>query len=518
VPVARIEDEVITMRQLTQALAGVHGTRAVEGASAGKKDFEPVLDRLVNARLLVVEAREMGIDELPEVQESVKAYRATAGQEMLKERVIEEVKADPAEVERAYKDAVREWKVRSVLLYQEASAKAFQADLKAGKGFEAVAQQAAKDKKGEYTPTAEFLPRAKMLPQLLAGLTGLEAGKVSPPIKIAEGWAILEVLEVRYPEDAAQRAQVANVVLTQARTKALQARYEGLIKKYAKIDKKLLNAVSFEVPGKGIQGLLNDRRVLATFPKGEQPITVGDLAKALDQGFFHGAERAVKEKKVNRQKLEVFDGMLARKVIPLEVKALNLEALPEFDERVADFERNLLFTRFLEKVIVPEIKVGEPEVRKYWEAHKADYMYPAFWRVESLAFKDVKSAQAAIDKLRGGTDFKWLNANADGQLKPGERTVSLGGVLAASALPKDVADALAGAGKGDYRLYASPNSQYYAIHVIDYTAPAAQPFEEVQETAQQRLYLESMGKAIETWGGKLRKLRKVDVFITRIGG
>ncbi len=447
----------------------------------------------------------------------MKEFKRNAGQEILKERVIADVKADPAELERVYKDMVREWKVRSVLIYQEASAKAFQASLKGGKSFEALAKQAVADKKGEWTDKAEFLPRAKMLPQILVALSGVKPGQVSPSAKVDEGWAIMEVQDVRYPEDPAARAQAEKVVLSEAQKKALQDYYVALVKKYAKVNKALLQAVDFDAPRPGLAALQKDRRVLATFAGGEKPITVGDLADTLAEGFFHGADRAAKGKKINQKKLDAFDGLLSRKVVPLEATAQHVQDTQDFGRRVSDFESNLLFTRFLEKVIIPELKVDEPAVTKYWEAHKSDYTYPAFWRLESLAFKDAKSAQGAIDKLRSGTDFKWLNANAEGQVKPGERKVQLGGVLADSALPKDVAAALRGAKKGDLRLYASPESQYYAVHVVDYTPPSDQPFEEVRETVTQRLYLDSLGKAIEEWAGKLRKLRKVEVFITRIG-
>lgn len=516
-PVAQVEGETITVAQLTAALAGLHVMQASDDTQAGKRDFGPALDRLINARLLIVEAREMGIDELPEFRDAVKEFERNAGQEILKERVIKDVKADPAKLERVYKDMVREWKVRSVLIYQEANAKAFQAGLKAGKSFDALAKQAVADKKGEWTDKAEFLPRAKMLPQILAALGGVEAGKVSPPAKVDEGWAIMEVQDVRYPEDPAARAQAEKVVRSEAQKKALQDYYVGLVKKYAKINKKLLEAVDFDAPRPGLAALQKDRRVLASFTGGEKPITVGDLADTLAEGFFHGTERAAKGKKINLKKLDAFDGLLSRKVVPLEASAQRVQDTADFGRKVSDFESNLLFTRFIEKVIVPELKIDEPAVKKYWEAHKSDYTYPAFWRLESLAFKDAKSAQGAIDKLRSGTDFKWLNANAEGQLKPSERKVPLGGVLADSALPKDVAAALRGAKKGDLRLYASPESQYYAVHVVDYTPPSDQPFEEVREAVTQRLYLDSLGKAIEDWAGKLRKLRKVEVFITRIG-
>ena len=137
------------------------------------------------------------------------------------------MKADPAELERVYKDMVREWKVRSVLIYQEANAKAFQASLKAGKRFEALAKQAVADKKGEWTDKAEFLPRAKMLPQILAALSGVKPGQVSPSAKVDEGWAIMEVQDVRYPEDPAARAQAEKVVLSEAQKKALQDLLRG---------------------------------------------------------------------------------------------------------------------------------------------------------------------------------------------------------------------------------------------------------------------------------------------------
>lgn len=515
-PVARVESEIVTMEQLTAALASVHGAHAADD-KAGKKDFAPVLDRLVNARLLVLEAREMGIDELPEFKEAVEEYRRSAGQELLKAKVIQDVKADPAELKRVYEDTVREWKVRSLLVYQERNAKAFLADLKAGKSFDALAKKLVADKNAEGSEQPEFLPRSKLLPHVLAALQKLSPGKVSPPLRVKEGWAIMEVHDVRYPEDPAARAQVETVVLSEARKKALQAYYGKLVKKHATLNIALLRSLDFEAARPGLAKLQKDRRVLASFAGKEPPITVSDLANGLAEGFFHGSERAAKEKKLNLKKPDVFDGLLARKVVPIEVRAQGIDRSPELDRKMTAFESNLLFTRFLEKAIVPEIKLGEPELKQYWQAHQADYSYPAFWRVESLAFKDARSAQAAIEKLRAGTDFKWLNANADGQLQPGERKVALDGVLAATTLPKPVSDALAGAGKGDYRLYASPEGQHYAIHVVDYTAPAAQPFEEVREVVQQRLYLERLGKAIEDWAGKLRQHRKVEVYITRIG-
>ena len=74
------------------------------------------------------------------------------------------------------------------------------------------------------------------------------------------------------------------------------------------------------------------------------------------------------------------------------------------------------------------MKLDEPTVRKYYDTHKADYTLPAFYKLESIGFATQKDAEAAVAKLRSGTDFKWLNANADGKLPPGKDTERPSGV------------------------------------------------------------------------------------------
>ena len=122
-----------------------------------------------------------------------------------------------------------------------------------------------------------------------------------------------------------------------------------------------------------------------------------------------------------------------------------------------------------------------------------------------------------MKKLRSGTDYKWLNANADGQIRPADRKLGIEGTLAATGMPKEVATALAGAKKGDYRLHAGPDSQFYAIHVIDVVGATEQPFEEVRETIAKTLFNDGVTSGVKKWAETLRKARPVKIFITRIG-
>lgn len=512
---ATVENDVITVEDLTGALAAAHGGFG-KSAVAGNKDFTAILDRMIEVRLLAAEAREMGIDALPEVKEAVASYRNSAGQDLLKARVTAPVTPDRAEVERSYRSAVREWKVRSVLFGGELDAKQLGPKLKAPGAFDAVAKQLVAEKKAKGGAEADYLPRSKMLPQVLATLEKLKVGEVSAPVKVQDGFAVLKVEGIRYPDDPKARAEAERASLENRQKRALKTYYAGLVKRYAKVDRALLKRLDYHAKKPGLEALKKDTRVIAAI-QGGKPITVGDLTDALVSGFFHGFDRAAKEGKVNRQKEEVFDGLLSQRVIPLQVSAEKIDQTREFGRRVAEYERGLLFTKFLEKAIVPGLGLTEATVRKYHEDHRKEFMYPTFYKVESLAFGSMKGAEEAVKKLRSGTDFKWLNANADGQVKPAQRKLAIEGTLAATALPKDVAAALAGAKKGDYRLHAGPESQYYAIHVIDVVGATEQPFEEVREKIAQRLYNDALTGAIKKWADTLRNARPVKVFITRIG-
>ena len=94
------------------------------------------------------------------------------------------MKADPAEVDRLYKEAVREWKVQSVLFVRESDAKAMAAQVKAGKSFDALATKAVADKSAKGNEPAQFVHGSKLIPPVLANVEKTRVGKVTPPIKV----------------------------------------------------------------------------------------------------------------------------------------------------------------------------------------------------------------------------------------------------------------------------------------------------------------------------------------------
>jgi parvulin-like peptidyl-prolyl isomerase len=517
VPAAKAGDEVITVAQLARALAAKHeapmGKR--EKAGAAGMDFRPVLERLANVRLLIAEAREMGIGDLPEVKEAGAAFEKVGGREMLQAHATRDVKPDALEVEQRYRELVREPKVRSALFVALPDAEAFRAAVSKGGDFGALSKKAVEEKKAKADEVGAFVPTSKLLPEVAAALAAVQPGGVTEVVKLKEGYTVALLEEVRFPDDPAARAKAENESLVRQKKEVLKTYYASVVKRFAVVDRKLLKTLDLEAKKPGLEALKKDKRVVARI-KGAAPITVGDLTTKVAEQFFHGMDRAAEGKKVNKMIDGTFDALLSERLVPLEAKRVGIVDSPEYQRRLADSLDASTFSLFLQRAIVPQVKVTEQEVRAYYDANSAEFAYPAMLKLEGLGYGSVADAQAALDKLRAGTDLKWLKANSGGQLDAEKAAVTFTGApVAATALPDDLAAQLTAPRAGDIRLFKE-GDQAFVVRVVEVTPTASKPFEEARGAIEEKLFFGKLNVAMEEWAGKLRQVRPVKIYVTSI--
>ncbi len=356
-----------------------------------------------------------------------------------------------------------------------------------------------------------------MLPAIGAALSKLKPGGVTEPVAIPKGFAVLKLEQVTYPEDPKLRAEVEAASVKRQADAATKAHRAALVKRWAVIDKAFLKKLDFEAKKPGFAALAKDQRPVAKIA-GERPVTVADVALELQKRFFHGMDQPIKEKRVNVQKGDALDEALAARLLLKEALELKLDQGDEFKAAAAEHRRGTLFATFVERVLIPDVKVSEDEGLKYFEAHKEDFSFPEMVKLDGLAFASAKEAQAALNKLKGGTDLAWLRANADRQLPEGQRQVAFDRFVSARTLEPQLAKALSGAGPGDLRLYAAPGGkEFYALEVVERTPARVKPYQEARADIGKKLYTEKLGKAVREYADKLRKAKPVEVYITRIG-
>jgi hypothetical protein len=521
-PVARLAGDEISLGELAGALEGGHvakGSKASRGEKPKGMDFAPTLDRLVDVRLLVHEAREMGLLELPEAKEAMDAFRASTLRTMLQEQASAGARPDPAEVDRLFKAAVKEWKLRSILFGKEEDARAFRQAVGKGGAFERLAKAEIAAQRAQGGEPG-FVPPRQLAPELAVAAGALQQGQVSQPVKVASGWVVLRLEGVRYPDDAQAREQARRQSLAAQQHQAVRRFHRSLVKRYAAVDQKLLDGLDFEIGGEaGFQALTKDQRPIARI-QGEPPLTVADLADDLAKKYFHGVADPIKEHRVNPHKAETFELLLGVRLFAREARERKLEQTPAFLRKVEAYDRVLAFNTFLERVILPGVKVVEGEVQARYEQRQAEFTTPQLWRLDGLGFAEARAADAALEKLRGGTDPEWLRANADGRLDPARQQLRLdGGLVAASALPASLARALTGARPGEYRRYASDDgAQHYVVRVVDQVAPGVRPYQDAREQLARQLQGEKVAAALRDYAARLRQVQQVEVLVTRLVG
>ncbi len=519
-PVARVGDEVIRLIDLSEVLAASHESRDEAGTSektGADQKVGPALDRLIQARLILEEARTMGLGDLPEAREAYALYEGQLLRVALEAEVTKDVKADPAEVEKMYREAVREWKVRSVLFAKPADGKAFAAAAKTG-DFDALTRKAVADKKGREGK-ADWIFARDAQPAIAKALRSAKAGFVSGAVVMPDGGAVvLRVDDVRFQDDPKARKIAGETSLARQQRLALERFYGELVKRYARVDAALLKKLDWEAKKPGYAALAKDPRAIATI-QGEKPITVAELTKELTTTFFHGVDNPIKQKRVNKEKDTTFKKMLMERLFLKEARVRKLEDTPAVRRAAEDYRNAILFSLFVERVVAPGVKVTEADSMASYEKNKSKYSYPQMYKLEALDFATAKGAQSAVERLRGGTDFQWMRANAEGQVKPEERSLSLdvAEVLIASSLPAGLQKALAGASSGDYRIYAPSEKEFFVVRVVENIPPKAQPYAEVREAVANAVRDEKMKAAVKDYADKLRAAGNVEIYLARIG-
>lgn len=514
-PVAEVNGEPITLRELVVQSAAMH-TDMGERQASSEKSFVDLLNRIVVTKLILIEARNIGFDELPEVREAVSEFSNRSLRELLVKRFLEdtEIKLDEREVDRLYKMSVREFKLNSVLFKTEEDAKKAAEDIRPD-NFDEIADKLVTDGKAEGGGGGKYFKTGELAPQVFDAAEKMKIGEVGPVTLVGPGYVIFKLEDERFPDDPAVLEQSKNTVLNRMRTEALQKYVASLEKKYAKVKKSFFAGVDFDADKAGFDGLLKDGRVVATV-KGEDPVTVADIAKAFQKKLFHGVKAA--GGRLNSSKVAVLEDLLSKRVMGKEARLRGFDRLEEFKESVDEFENSLLFGKFVKDVIAPDIKLTKDELKAYYDEHIKEYSSEERVLVDGLAFYKLSDAEEALRKLTAGTDFKWLSANAEGQAdKDAKGLIHFERYfMSVDLFPEGMKAALTGTKPGDHRLYESPEGLYYVLSVKDVMPPDPQPFDKVSRAIAEKVFNDKLSKALNEWAKKLKGAYETKIFVTNL--
>lgn len=514
--VATVNGDHISLDEFAGQLGPTANRRRLRQGRATAAELE-LLERLVTIRLVAQEAARMGLDEAPEIQKQVEVTSREILREVLIERLVRNVQPDAAAVDRVFKDLVREWKTTSLLFQDESAARRARKEIADGAAFDDVAARAVAAKTARTDGDNEYHERKDYLPRIAQAIAALQVGQVSDVVGLPAGFVIIKVIDIRYPENHEARAQARKQVLSQRQLAAVKAHEQALRRRRVVTHDAMLKGLDYEAAKAGLDTLLKDTRVLAQI-KAAAPITVADLTDYLRMQFFHGTDEARQRKEMNAKKVPALEAMIGRRVLNQEALALGIDKTNAYRDRVKGYRESLIFDAFVQKVIVPESRMKEEEVKTYYGRNPKEFSAPEMMKVRSLVFTGRNAAESAMRKLREGTDYGWLASNADGLVPPGTPGALTfdGRPVTTDSMPDGLRKVLAGSKAGEFRLYGDPEGRFYVLAVQQVIASSPKPYGEVRQEIAKKLYGEKIKASVEEYGARLRAQSNVAAYLKKV--
>lgn len=166
--------------------------------------YPMLLDQLIDAQALLVEARKTGLDKDPAVQHSMQMAQERALESALLNKVVRPQVSDDAvkaKYDQTYAEKAGDPEVhaRHILVNDEATGKKIIAELKKGGDFAALSKQYSKDPSAaQQGGDLGFFKKSDMVPEFANAAFALKDKEVSPaPVKSQFGWHVIQTLEHR---------------------------------------------------------------------------------------------------------------------------------------------------------------------------------------------------------------------------------------------------------------------------------------------------------------------------------
>jgi peptidyl-prolyl cis-trans isomerase C len=196
--------------------------------------YEPLLDRVIDSRLLLAEADERKLAEEPEVQAEIAQARDNVLRDSLVEQAIEQGTTD--ERLRAAYDAMKsqpgfafeETRASHILLASEAEAQEALKQIQGGADFAALAKEKSTDPSAKSNAgDLGYFKRDQMVPEFAEAAFTIEPGTVGEaPVKSQFGWHVIKVEDRRQTvpsfkdKQSELREQLAREIVTALLTDA----------------------------------------------------------------------------------------------------------------------------------------------------------------------------------------------------------------------------------------------------------------------------------------------------------
>jgi parvulin-like peptidyl-prolyl isomerase len=493
---AFVDGDPVTRRDLEYSLEIAH--RREDLSTARELNINQYVEKLIDDRLIVHEARRMGIDEYPEVEEKVRDYVLRESVVRLySEEVLEKVFVTDEEINDYYKTNYERFTLDIIEAGTEEDAGAILVKLKNGESFQELSRTypASVPKKGGNGYV--FTPKS-MTPAIQEALTGLNAGEYSDVARANEKYYIIRVIsreEAPVEELDSIRGSIEGT-LKKEKIKKRSDEYLAQLHSEASItiDKELLSSIRFDKGIEEREQWVKDSRPLVKV-NGEV-LSAGQFAAMLPL-----SDKTAKEKTLNR--------WLDRKLVDQEALSRHYDEKSDLKDKLDIYKNQLIKNMFSINVIASKINISDEELQEYYVSHKDAYIKPVRYRIQQISLDELEDANEVLKSLNEGANFSWI-----AEKRSTDSYAAMGGVIgweSKETLSQPVQEIIDNLEPGDISPVLNVNGHYRIIRLMEKTGKEVEEFDRVIKIVYRAAHKEKFQEKYTEYVNKLRREARIEI-------
>jgi parvulin-like peptidyl-prolyl isomerase len=487
---AVVNGEPITGHDLQYSLQIAH--RRENLSSAGTLNLPQFIQKLIDDRLIIQEARRMGAEDYPEVQQALQAYILRESVVRLHdEEVVSKVKITGEDINNYYKKNFERVSLGIIEVDSAESGQELLLQLQKGADFKELAQKYSKHP--SQKDGGEVILRRNSLPlPIEKAVSSLKPGEFSEVIEIKnKRFYIIKFIgseEAPDSEIESVRGSIERAIRKQ-KEKERGDEYLKYLREQVKIqiDNAIFQTINISEESER-KRLSNDGRILAQVN-----------GVNLTAGNFISLARTYPA----RSKETILNDWIDQKVIDREALSRHYERMPELENMVTRYKNQLLKNTFIKRVVIPQINISDEELKNYYVSHQENFTKPTQYKVQQITVKTMDYAQDILNNLQNGADFSWLAKN-----RSVDPAASEGGDLGwinKAEMPEPVRKIIDTLKPGDISPIVKVDSQYSVIQLLDRKEGEVEEFDMVKTAVYRAAFEEQMNALLNNYINQLKK-------------
>ena len=494
---AVVDGEPITEEDLKYSLQIAH--RREDLSSAGNLSLAEYVQKLIDDMLIIEEARRMGMEQDPQVQQAVKAYILRESVvKLYDEEISQKVSISDEDIINYYRKNYEMFSLGIIEVSSEEEAANIAGQLKKGADFSDLARKYSTHRSGKNGGEI-VLARRSIPPYIGETITGLSPGELSDILKIRDKYYIVKLISRKeaYDEELKNVRKEIEKVIRKQREKERADEYLGSLRKHAaiKINKDILSAIS---PGKGDEESENwskDKRAVAEVN-----------GSVLTAGEFVAMATAYRGKSEEY----ILNSWIDRKVVDQEALGRRYDTTPDLKKKIERYKNQLLKKVFINKAIIPKIEISDKRLKDYYLKHREEFAGPDRFRIQQITVKTMDEARNLLSSLQQGADFSWLakNKSIDSAGPKGGEV----GWLTMQKFPGPVREIVATLKTGETSPIVKIDSFYRIIRLQGKIDGEVRRFEEVRDAVYKAYFKEQFNALRDEFVSRLRAKAHIKIY------